>query len=116
HTPGATALLDAELFRRCFPVFKQCAYVQVGYFGLLAALTPQLPALLVELKAASPGVKVTLDTVNPPAAWDLLEPILPHLDVFAPSRPEAAALTGEASPEKMAERFRRHMPPRSLIG
>jgi len=116
HTPGATALLDADVFRRCLPVFKQCAFVQVGYFGLLPALTPQLPTLLDELKAASPGTKVALDTCNPPADWDLFEPILPHLDVLAPSRPEAAALTGEASPERMVERFRRHMPPRSLIG
>src|SRR5436305_956178 len=32
HTPGTTALLDAELFRRCFDLFRQCAFVQVGYF------------------------------------------------------------------------------------
>src|SRR5438552_629823 len=40
HAPGVTALLDADVFRNCFPVFKQCKYVQVGYFGLLPALTP----------------------------------------------------------------------------
>src|SRR5688572_21132209 len=40
HTPGATALLDAFVFRRCFPLFERCTFVQVAYFGLLPTLTP----------------------------------------------------------------------------
>ena len=51
HTPGVTTLLDAAAFRRCFPMFKQCQWVQIGYFGLLPALTPHLPELLAELRA-----------------------------------------------------------------
>src|SRR5699024_3525500 len=74
HTPGVTQLLDATVFRQCFPVFKQCAFVQIGYFGLLPTLTPELPRLLPELKAAAPHVKIAFDTVNPPAQWRLLEP------------------------------------------
>ena len=95
HTPGATTLLDAAAFRRCFDTFRRCKFIQVGYFGLLPALTPDLPGLLAELRSAAPGTKIALDTVNPPAEWALLEPILPQLDLFAPSRTEAAALTGE---------------------
>ena len=109
HTPGATTLLGPAAFRDCFPVFRRCRFVQIGYFGLLPALTPDLPGLLRELRAAAPDTKIALDTVNPPAGWDLLEPILPHLDVFAPSRPEAAALTGETDPAKMVAAFRRQM-------
>ena len=116
HTLGATTLLDAAAFRRCFPVFRQCRYVQVGYFGLLPALTPQLPQVLSELREAASGVRIALDTVNPPAEWSLLEPVLPHLDVFCPSRTEAAALTGEAAPAKMVAAFRRHLPPHALVG
>src|SRR5258707_1341842 len=67
HTPGVTPLLDANAFRRCFPIFRRCKYVQIGYFGLLPALTPDLPGLLAELRAAAPGTKIALDTVNPPA-------------------------------------------------
>jgi len=44
-----------------------------------------------------------------------LEPILPHLDIFAPSRTEANALTGEIDPSKMVAAFRRHMK-QGLIG
>ena len=115
HTPGATTLLDDYAFRRCFDVFRACKWVQVGYFGLLPTITPQLPQLLAELRAVSPGTKIALDTVNPPAAWELLQPILPHLDLFAPSRTEAAALTREHEPAKMVAAFRRHMK-RGIIG
>jgi sugar/nucleoside kinase (ribokinase family) len=115
HTPGATTLLDAAALRKCLPVFAQCKWVQIGYFGLLPALTPNLPALLRELRAAAPHTKIALDTVNPPADRELLEPILPHLDLFAPSRTEAAALTGESEPAKMVAVFRRRMK-QGLIG
>jgi sugar/nucleoside kinase (ribokinase family) len=115
HVPGVTALLDASSFRQCIPTFAKCAFVQVGYFGLLPALTPQLPDLLAGLRRSAPSTKIALDTVNPPAARELLDPILPHLDVFAPSRTEAVALTGETSPQAMVAAFRRWMP-RGLIG
>jgi sugar/nucleoside kinase (ribokinase family) len=116
HVPGATTLLTADAFRRCIATFQKCAIVQVGYFGLLPNLTSDLPACLAELRKAAPNTKIALDTVNPPAAAELLWPILPHVDIFCPSRTEAAALTGETDPTKMAAVFRRHMPPRSLIG
>jgi sugar/nucleoside kinase (ribokinase family) len=116
HTPGATALLDADAFRRCIPTFARCKYVQVGYFGLLPSLTADLPQVLKELKAAAPETRVALDTVNPPDTWARLQPILPHVDLFCPSRTEAAALTGETSPHQMVAAFRRHMRPGTLVG
>ena len=114
HVPGATTLLDAAALRRCFPLFTKCAFVQIGYFGLLPSLEADLPGVLGELRAAAPNVKIAFDTVNPPAAKELLPPILPHLDLFCPSRTEASALTGESDPKKMVAAFRRHMP-RGLI-
>jgi sugar/nucleoside kinase (ribokinase family) len=115
HTPGVTRLLDAAALRQCFPIFRRCRYIQIGYFGLLPALTPELPALLRELRAAAPETKVNLETVTPVGPWEQLEPILPHVDVFVPSRTEAIDLTSERDPEKMIAAFRRHMP-RGLIG
>jgi len=115
HVPGANALLDAEMFRRCFQLFATCDVVQIGYFGLLPALTPELPELLRELRSVAPHTKIALDTLNPPAARELLDPILPHVDIFCPSRPEATTLTGETEPVKMVASFRRQMP-RGLIG
>ena len=115
HTPGATTLLDADALRRCFPLFQQCAVVQIGYFGLLPALTPELPTVLGELRRFAPNTRIALDTVNPPASWELLRPILPHLDIFCPSRTEATALTGQTDPPRMVAALRSHMP-RGLIG
>ena len=115
HTPGVTRFLDAATFRQCFEMFRRCKYVQIGYFGLLPALTPQLPAMLRELRAAAPRTKVNLETVTPVGPWEQLEPILPHVDVFVPSRTEAIDLTGEQDPVKMLGAFRRLMP-RGLIG
>jgi sugar/nucleoside kinase (ribokinase family) len=115
HTPGVTPLVDADTFRDCFPVFRQCRWVQVGYFGLLPTLTPQLPMVLRDFREYSPETKVALDTVNPPAAPELLWPILPFVDLFAPSRTEAAALTGASDPVRMAAAFRRHMSPAAMV-
>ncbi len=115
HTPGVTSLIDAGVFRRCFPLFRQCQWLQIGYFGLLPALTADLPELLAHLRREAPQLKIALDTLNPPAPWAQLEPILPHLDLFAPSRSEAAALTGETEPARMAAKFRQFMPSQSVI-
>lgn len=115
HVPGVTRMLDAAAFGQCFPMFARCAFVQIGYFGLLPALTPDLPRLLAELRQAAPNTKIALDTVNPTSTWELLQPILPHLDVFAPSRTEAASLTGEKTPAAMVAKFRTQMK-RGLIG
>jgi sugar/nucleoside kinase (ribokinase family) len=82
---------------------------------LLPKLTPDLPRVLAELRKAAPTTRIALDTVNPPASWELLEPILPHLDIFAPSRTEAVALTKESDPAQMVAKFRRHMK-QGLIG
>lgn len=109
HTPGPTPLIDKALFRKCLPLFKWCSFVQVGYFGLLPGITADLPELFEELRGVAPRTRIALDTVNPPADAKLLWPILPHVDLFAPSRTEARALTGETEPSKMAAAFREHM-------
>jgi sugar/nucleoside kinase (ribokinase family) len=109
HTPGATPLLDKETFRKCIPLFQWCSFVQVGYFGLLPGLTKDLPELFAELKSQATRTRLALDTVNPPGDPKLLWPILPHLALFAPSRTEAAAITGETAPAKMVAAFRQHM-------
>ncbi len=109
HTPGATAQIDVAFFRKCFGLFGQCKWVQIGYFGLLPGLTPHLPRALQEFRRQSPATRIALDTVNPPGPADELWPILPQLDLFAPSRTEAAALTGESEPARMVAVFRQHM-------
>ncbi len=91
HTPGVTPLLDADAFRRCFPIFQKCQCVQVGYFGLLPTLTPAPPHRPRRASRRSPPNARSPSTPSiRRAIRDLLWPILPHLDIFAPSRTEAA--------------------------
>jgi sugar/nucleoside kinase (ribokinase family) len=110
HTPGVCADLDKKSFEACFDLFTQCQILQIGYFGLLPGLTAILPALLAELTKRAPHLRIALDTVNPPAERHLLEPILPYIDIFCPSRPEAISLTSQTDPAKMIAEFRRCMP------
>src|SRR5207237_2885848 len=98
HSPAATPLLDANAFRQCMAMFKQSRFVQVGYFGLLPTITPDLPQLLGELRAAAPKIQIALDTVNPPAAAELLWPILRIVLLFATWRYEAAVMRGVDAP------------------
>jgi sugar/nucleoside kinase (ribokinase family) len=115
HLAGSTAKIDAAVLRRCFPLFARSTFTQIGYFGLLPGLTADLPGLLPELRAAAPRTRLALDTVTPPAARKLLDPILPHLDIFCPSRNEAQTLTSQSDPARMVADFRKLMP-RGLIG
>lgn len=115
HTPGVTPLLDADAFRACFDTFARARWLQIGYFGLLPTLTHDLPAVLDEVRARAPRLKIALDTVNPPADAKLLPPILDRLDLFAPSRPEAMQLTGLTDPRAMASHFRKQMRPGTIV-
>jgi sugar/nucleoside kinase (ribokinase family) len=117
HAPGVAPLLDADAFRGCFDTFAASRFVQVGYFGLLENLTDDLPSLIDEFRRTrSPRVRFALDTVHPPAAAERLWPILPHLDVFCPSRSEAIALADTREPGEMIDRFRAAMPADALVG
>ena len=111
HTPGATLLLfDAAAFRRCFPALARCEWVQIGYFGLLPTLTPDLPALLRELRAAAPGTKIAMDTVNPPADRALLELDFAASGPFAlKAAPRPPPSLAKLIPQRWSPLFGRHM-------
>ena len=90
--------------------------MQIGYFGLLPEPDKRSARMSRGASPRRARTKIALDTVNPPAAAELLWPILPHVDIFCPSRTEAAALTGETDPTKMAAVFRKQMPRTALVG
>jgi sugar/nucleoside kinase (ribokinase family) len=106
---GVADAIDAGFFQKCIPTFVRCAWVQIAYFGFLPELEPHLPTLLSELRRLAPRTRIALDTLNPPSQWSLLEPILSHLDLLAPSHPEAELLCGESDPSKIVRFFRRFM-------
>jgi sugar/nucleoside kinase (ribokinase family) len=58
-------------------------------------------------RARELGVTTSMDTAYNPAVDSraLIEPCLPHLDIFMPSIEEAQAITGESDPEAMLQWF-----------
>ncbi len=63
------------------------------------------PAASVMQAAQEAGTTTCLDTVwDDTGRWmELLEPVLPHTDMFLPSLAEAVEITGETEPEKVAQ-------------
>jgi sugar/nucleoside kinase (ribokinase family) len=98
------------MFRASFDTMRRSRTVQIGYLGLLGPLELELPELLEEFRRHAPDVRLALDTVNPPGPSERLATILPHLDVFCPSRAEAVALTMQSDPDAMVDAIRRWMP------
>jgi sugar/nucleoside kinase (ribokinase family) len=107
HTPGTDATfcradIPSKLLRGRRFVFVAGSMVMDRFDGEPTA------ELLAEARAA--GAATLLDTVFADTAaqgeWQRrLNPVLPHLDYFLPSHPEARALSGLDEPAKIARRF-----------
>jgi sugar/nucleoside kinase (ribokinase family) len=104
YYPGAGAHLTAQDVTD--EALSQCYTLVVGSaFGLPALDGEGLVNVLA--RARSLGVTTVVDTT-----WDtfgrwlrVLEPVLPHLDLFVPSYYEAKALVGDGTPEEVAARL-----------
>lgn len=98
YNPGENARLSV----RDIPFFL---FEQAGFVSLhsLFAL-PALDAALLFEKAREQGCFTFADTTNvkPENTAEEIRPVLPLLDVFAPSYAEAKVLLGENDPEAMA--------------
>jgi ribokinase len=116
HAPGVLDQVDPGCFRARFGQFAACDWLHIGYFGLLPLpLFEAMPAMLGELRRLAPRLRISLDTAHAPNRRDLLDAILPHLDLFGPSRAEAISLSGHAEPAAAVASFRQQMP-RGIIG
>jgi sugar/nucleoside kinase (ribokinase family) len=116
HAPGVLDQVDPDCFRARFGQFAACDWLHIGYFGLLPiSLFEAMPAMLGELRQLAPRLRISLDTAHAPTRRDLLDAILPHLDLFGPSRAEAISLSGQTDPAAAVASFRRQMP-RGIIG
>jgi sugar/nucleoside kinase (ribokinase family) len=105
HTPGANARLEGDEISA--ELLEQTRAVYVGGYGLSDSPVPEKIAALFRA-ARERGVKTVLDVVVPQGkqCWTLLEPVLPHTDVFLPNEDEARAITGRTEPADQARAFR----------
>lgn len=104
YNPGSAAaytLEDIDL-----RLVEECDIVFVAGAMLLTSFDGEPCARFME-EARAKGKFTVMDT-----AWDFadvwlpkVEAVLPHLDLFMPSLEEAQKLTGEADPDRIADRF-----------
>ncbi|MGD9496059.1 MAG: carbohydrate kinase family protein [Armatimonadota bacterium] len=102
HCIGANATMrpediDMEQVREAEIFLFAGALVMPGFDGD--------PAAGVMKAAKQAGTTTCLDVVwDDTGRWmELLEPVLPHTDIFLPSLAEAVEITGESEPEAVAE-------------
>jgi len=97
HAKGANARLEASELDPELLFSGRCLHV-AGALVLDALDGEPCAALLVEARAR--GLVTTLDTVwDASGRWERILPSLPYVDVFAPSLPEAQAISGTSGVE-----------------
>ena len=107
HHVGANALFtDAHV---PLDLAERVRVMHMGGSCLMPAMDGEPTARLLA-RAHDVGVITAMDTAYNPNvdAWALIEPCLPHLDIFLPSVEEAQAITGESEPEAMLAAFEGH--------
>jgi sugar/nucleoside kinase (ribokinase family) len=104
HVPGANARLALDDIAP--EALDGCDAVHLGGITALPALDGVPAGQLLE-RARTAGAFVTADClgVKREDALALLEPVLPHVDVFMPNDAEALRITGAADVETAARRF-----------
>jgi sugar/nucleoside kinase (ribokinase family) len=104
HLPGANGLLRAE------ELDAELLYAGRALHLAGTLVMPSLdgePAATLLAHARQRGILTSMDTVWDPAGrWQLVNPSLQHLDVFAPSLAEGRAITGEDGLEAVAAALR----------
>jgi len=76
----------------------------LGYYSLMPKLEVELPRVFAALREA--GCMTAMDAAGDGGAMQPLDRILPHLDVWVPSRNEAEHQTGLTDPQKMIDLYR----------
>jgi len=104
HCVGAPRMLDAAAFLDRAELWARTRALLVGYYSLMPGLEPQLPEAFAAVREA--GCMTALDAAGTGGSMQPLDVILPHLDVYVPSRAEAEHQTGESDPQAMIAAFR----------
>jgi sugar/nucleoside kinase (ribokinase family) len=106
HARGCTKNFRADDVLEQIDVVRRGRFFVFGYLGLMRECEKDLGRMLRLVKQRA-GVPIALDTAgNPERDDELLRSILPSVDLFIPSRSEAAALTGQSDPAAMVDHFR----------
>ncbi len=104
HCVGAPKQMTKATFLDHLDLFARSRMTLIGYYSLM----PNLELDLAEVCAAirKTGCQTALDAAGEGGGMQPLDRILPHLDVYIPSRSEAVHQTGQTDPQRIIERYR----------
>jgi sugar/nucleoside kinase (ribokinase family) len=104
HLPGAGASVRDEELDRSYLFSGRCLHLAGA---LVMEELDGEPGARLLAGAKSRGLLTTLDTVwDATGRWERILPVLPHVDLFAPSLPESRAISGEEEPSAVASWLR----------
>jgi sugar/nucleoside kinase (ribokinase family) len=104
HLSGASASVRDEELDRSFLFSGRCLHLAGA---LVMEELDGEPGARLLAAAKSRGLLTSLDTVwDATGRWERILPVLPHVDLFAPSLPEGRAITGEEEPSAVASWLR----------
>jgi sugar/nucleoside kinase (ribokinase family) len=104
HCVGAPKLMTKATFLDHLDLFAGSRMTLVGYYSLMPNLEPDLAEVLAAIRQT--GCQTALDAAGDGGGMQPLDRILPHLDVYVPSRAEAIHQTGQSDPQRMLEVYR----------
>lgn len=104
HCVGAPKSLDAEAMLDRMDLWRSTRCLLLGYYSLMPNLEPRLPEVFEAVRAA--GCMTAMDAAGDGGTMQPLDRILPHLDVWVPSRNEAEYQTGLTNPERIIDAYR----------
>lgn len=104
HCVGAPKRLDKVFFLDRLDAFARSRFALFGYYPLMPSLLEDLAEVMAAIRQT--GCRTALDAAGDGGTMQPLERILPHLDLYCPSREEAAAQTGRNDPREILAAYR----------
>ena len=104
HCVGAPKQMTKATFLDHLDLFARSHMTLVGYYSLMPNLESDLPEVFAAIRAT--GCKTALDAAGDGGVMQPLDRILPHLDVYVPSRAEAVHQTGRTDPQRIIDTYR----------
>ena len=104
HCVGAPRAMTRAEFLDNLDLFSHSRMALIGYYSLMPNLERDLAEVLASIRET--GCLTALDAAGDGGGMHPLDQLLPHLDVYVPSRAEAAHQTGHTNPRRIIEAFR----------
>jgi len=104
HCVGAPRLLEKSVFLENLAFFARARMMLIGYYSLMPNLETDLAEVLAAIRRQ--GCRTALDAAGDGGTMEPLRHILPHLDVYVPSREEAQHQTGLSDPRAIIDCYR----------